>query len=137
MPSESNCCREINELHRFFQNWFNGVLDNSDECFRRLSEVLADGFEIISPPGTRTHREELLNSLRDTHAMHAASPIEISIQNCGARALSDQIYLATYEEWQATASDKKGRLSSAIMRTARDTPHGVEWLQVHETWLPV
>jgi hypothetical protein len=44
--------------------------------------------------------------------------------------------LVTYEEWQHLSGTASGRISSAWFRARSDTPHGVEWLHVHETWLP-
>jgi hypothetical protein len=46
------------------------------------------------------------------------------------------ILLVTYEEWQQSGDQTTARLSTALFRDKPDAPNGLEWLHVHETWLP-
>jgi hypothetical protein len=130
-----SCHKEVNELHRFFEQWFKGLLDNTDAVYRRLEDVLGEGFEIISPGGSSTSREELVGLLRGVHGTQQQS-YRIWIENFRGRVLSDRIVLACYEEWQQAEDGRRGRLSSAVFSRSEHAPNRVQWLHVHETWLP-
>ena len=42
----------------------------------------------------------------------------------------------TYKEWQREAGKTRGRLSTVLFQIGTDDPAGVEWIHVHEVWLP-
>ena len=132
---DERCRKEVEELHQFFQNWFTGHLDPSDKDFQRFSNVMADGFEIISPDGGRMKRSEILTRVRDGHGSSKGEGFRIWIENYRSRPIGNDLLLVTYEEWQEAGSDKRGRVSTAVFRPKSETPNGVEWLHVHETWL--
>ena len=46
------------------------------------------------------------------------------------------LHLLRYQEWQERDGRSTGRLSSAVFRDRHDAPNAVEWLHLHETWLP-
>ena len=100
--------------------------------------MLADGFALISPRGVMTERRPLLRELEAAYGIHGADevPFNIEVRNFRHRYTQGTLCLVTYEEWQQLAGAATGRLSSAWFRARSDTPHGVEWLHVHETWLP-
>ena len=131
---ENRCQQEIVELHQFFQDWFTGVLLADDAAFARFSQVLGDTFIIISPDGRALSRNPLLESLRGMHGAHKGQ--RIWIENVQLRHQADNLALVTYEEWQEVAENKTGRLSTVLFQVKPDTPNGLEWLHVHETWLP-
>ena len=133
---ENNCRTEVIDLHRFFETWFAGGVGRTQEEFARLSEVLSADFEIISPTGTRTAREDLLSSVWDAHGVHRDRSFSIRIDHLTCRPLADGICLATYNEWQTLDGDKTGRLSSALFRRSEIGPNGILWAHVHEVWLP-
>lgn len=135
---DDRCHEEVVQLHRFFQDWFNGTLDKTDENFRRFGEVVAEEFQIILPNGEMTDREDILVRVRDAHGGNAASgtPIRIWIDAFRSRPIDAGLQLVTYQEWQQTDADPRGRRSTAVMRARPGTPNGVEWLHVHEVWLP-
>ena len=58
---------EIQELYTFFEQWYRGTIENSDEDFRRLEDVLAPEFTLITLsdiplPGLETASKNLLKS---------------------------------------------------------------------------
>lgn len=134
---DERCRREVGELHEFFQGWFNGVLEDSGEAFGRMADVMGEGFELIGPDGRRRGREVLLGDVRGAHGMARGEspPMRIRIEELRGRPLADDLYLVTYEEWQARRGQERGRLSTAVFRRREGTPNGVEWLHVHEVWL--
>jgi len=133
------CRREVVELHRFFQDWFGGVLQNDDDTLGRFAGVMAEGFLIVPPSGAATEREFLLERLRGAHGSWATGgdkPGRIWIENLRVRRSVDDWAIVTYEEWQEVGGETRGRISTAVFGRRENTPNGVEWLHVHETWLP-
>jgi len=129
---------EVNELHRFFEQWFAGSLPENDVNFARLTRVLAPGFELITPDGRLVPGEMLVRGLESSHGkFEQGGPVfEIEVRSLTSRELGDGLYLATYEEWHHTDHESIGRLSTAMFRVAPGTPNGLVWHHVHETWLP-
>ncbi|MGB3564007.1 MAG: hypothetical protein WBH85_20280 [Thermoanaerobaculia bacterium] len=137
MTMEVRYQTEINELHRFFQHWFNGELPDNDESFSRFSDVMATGFEIVSPNGRWTDRESLIAALRNSYGQwkNEGGPGKIWIEHYRLMHTEGPLALVTYEEWQEVGGERRGRLSTALFRLREGAPNGVEWLHVHETWL--
>ena len=135
---QAQCQREVVELHGFLVGWMTGALPRSAATFARFADVLADGFALISPRGVVTERRQLLRELEAAYGAHTGNGegFRIEIQNFRHRRTEGVLCLVTYEEWQQLSGAATGRLSSAWFRARNDTPHGVEWLHLHETWMP-
>jgi len=130
----ANYQREIIELHQFFTDWFAGRLSQSEVHFARFSQVIADGFALITPDGVLIERDTLQDRI---FAGYGQRPdFHVWIKNPQIRHRQDDIIVVTYEEWQRTSEGgQTARLSTAIFRENDNTPNGLEWLHVHETWL--
>lgn len=134
---QAHCEREVVELHGFFVSWMTGAVPRAATIFGRFTDVLADSFTLISPRGVVTERRPLLKELEGAHGIHAdAGGFGMEIRRFRHRQTHGTLCLVTYEEWHHLAGTTTGRLSSAWFRARSNTPHGVEWLYVHETWLP-
>ena len=135
---ETRCQEEVLELHQFFQDWFNATLPPTDEAFRRFESVMAERFMIISPNGELTERAELVDRLRQAYGIwrRNSQPGRIWIENLQVRHTVGAQAMVLYEEWQEIEGEARGRLSTAILQRLEGAPNGVEWLHVHETWLP-
>ena len=125
--------RENIELHQFFQDWYNGVLAPKECEFARLENALAPGFTMVAPDGNLLHRGELVAGLRA--AQHSREGMRIWIENVGVRHDLGKIFIVIYQEWQEIEGRITARLSSATFTSAKETPNGLIWLHVHETWL--
>ena len=126
--------REIIELHEFFEGWFTGSLEQTDEQFSRVSAVLADGFVLVSPGGDLDEREPLLEGSRSAYDGRP-SDFRIWIEDVEVRHSRGDVTVVTYEEWQQSGDDEPTcRLSTVVFAEAQRTPNGVEWLHVHEVW---
>ncbi len=134
---ENDCRTEVIDLHRFFETWFAGSVDRTQDVFARLSEALSADFEIIAPSGTRTARKDLLSSVWDAYGVHRDRSFSIRIDNLSCRPLAEGTCLATYNEWQTVAGQETGRLSSAVFCRSATGPSGVVWAHLHEVWLPI
>jgi hypothetical protein len=146
---EQACEAEVRELHEFLVEWMTGVLPRTPEAYERFAKVIADDFVIINPGGALTERTSLIDDLEAAYGVHAEPPnpdrgnigepkdFRIWIENCRCRHQEGGLSLVTYEEWQQMSGAVTGRLSTALFRSCGGTPNGVEWLHLHETWLPL
>ncbi len=134
---DERCRTEILELHQFFENWFAARLDRTEENFRRLSSVLAPDFEHISPEAVLSSREKLLEGLWEFYGSYRDQAVyRIQIKEYRGRPLEEGLHLVNYEEWEEREGGRKGRLTTALFRPTSGARNGVEWLHVHEVWLP-
>ncbi len=133
---EARCEQEIVGLHQFFQDWFGGELEETEHEFDRFARVMAADFTMISPVGSLHHREGILQMVQQGYGNWSAGNGRIWIENMTVRWQDAGLCLLTYEEWQALDEHVTARLSSVLFRDRFDTPHGVEWVHLHETWLP-
>lgn len=133
----ARCHQEIIDLHRFFVDWFAGQLPRTDAAFARLNDVLAEGMVLISPAGAIQRRDQILSWIGGAYGTRkeATPPFRIWIEQFQLHHQVGRLALVTYEEWQEIEGETTARLSSALFREKEGTPHGVEWLHVHETWL--
>jgi len=132
-----DCETEINDLHRFFTDWFNGAIPDTDATWSAFENVMGPGFALVSPGGVVLARAALLESLRPLHGQHAPDVgFRISIRGFTCRRIGSETILVTYEEWQSANGAEKGRLSTALFERNPAMPNRVQWMHVHETWLP-
>lgn len=126
--------KEVRELHRFFQDWYRGKLD--DEAFRRFPGVMGEGFTIILPDASVLPRETIVEAVRSQKGSDAEA--ELWIENVRVIHSESEFVVATYEEWQGREGrDARGRLSTVVFMRDEETPNGLIWRHVHETWLSV
>lgn len=130
---ENDVRKEVEELHRFFVDWFTGRAEKSALNTVLLS-ALDEDLLFISPDGHRLVRDTLLDGFR---AGYGKNPdFRIAIRDVKVlRDLGDHV-LVTYTEWQrgsrASGQSENARVASVVM--TRERPF--RWLSVHETWLP-
>lgn len=124
---------EIVELHRFFEKWFNGEIDENDANFERFVDVLDDGFHIINPEGRMAAREPLVRWIRGAYA--SQPDLRIWVDNIQLQQQHKDVLIVTYKEWQETTSTLTARQSTVVFREDEAAPNGLIWMHVHETWL--
>ncbi len=134
---ESACRKEIVQLHQFFEDWYHGRMEYSDVNFSRMADVMAEPFTIIFPSGSQHRREDTLRMVREGYGRWQDSANRIWIENVVLCWQEEDVCLLTYEEWQETDGEMTARLSSVLFRSQAETPNGLVWLHVHETWLPI
>ena len=124
--------KEVRELHRFFQDWYRGKLD--DDAFRRFDGVMGEGFTNVLPDADVLARETIIDAVRSQKG--ADTEAELWIENVRVVHSEAEFLIATYEEWQARAGrDARGRLSTVVFTRDEEMPNGLVWRHVHETWL--
>ncbi|MBT5875955.1 MAG: DUF4440 domain-containing protein [Candidatus Latescibacteria bacterium] len=128
----SPCGAEIVELHQFFEDWFNGNIPDTAQEFQRMDVVMDASFVIVMPDGKRVDRDPLLELLKKSHGKRAG--IRIWIENVRVLVSEGGIVIAEYEEWQEENSETTSRVSTVVFREKEETPNGLSWVRVHETW---
>jgi len=118
---------EVRELHAFFGRWYSGAASRSE--FSRL-DVLAEAFLMIGPDGRTANVVEVRDMIRASYGLRS---IDFMIKNVSVRLDAP---IGTYEEWQTDSGVTTGRLSTAVMEPAPHQPNGLQWVHLHETWLP-
>lgn len=143
---EARVRAEIEELHRFFVDWYIAALPAAGADFEsRFSARLAPEFGMIVPSGAWLSREQVIASIRQSHGARPGH--RIAIREVRLRPFSgERLTVATYQEWWHGADNERGALqASVILRpegpglaegTRPATPGGWHWLHVHETALP-
>lgn len=126
------CHREVDRLHDFFQGWLSGSLDPGS--FSRVEDALAPGFAMIGPDGVRRAREPLLDRIRRSRGSRPR--LRIRIRDVTVVHPGEDHCLVTYEEWQDDPEGSAGRISTALFRREDAAPEGVQWVHLHETWIP-
>ncbi len=131
-PLLDACQREIDVLHRCFEDWFNGRTPETKEAFSPIEFALGDAFVIVMPQGGKVPRGPLLEGLYDAHAGRPG--IRIWIENVRLIAEDHVLVVAEYEEWQEEGGETTSRHSTVVFRRKDGAPNGLEWVRVHETW---
>ncbi|HSH01560.1 MAG TPA: hypothetical protein VLL52_03505, partial [Anaerolineae bacterium] len=80
-------------------------------------------------------RATLLTNLYQAHGQWHTNPQQIWIEQIQTHVHNPPVTLLTYQEWQGTPAQSRGRLSTALLsQPAPNQP--ILWHHVHETWLP-
>lgn len=121
---------EIERLHRFFENWFNGVEGLTIDQF---ADSLDDDFYIVAPLGVILDKRDIVIAI-ETNA--GTEPVAINIENVELRRReSSDMQIATYEEHQTRSSGNTTIISTVGLVPDSNRPGGFSWLFVHETAL--
>jgi hypothetical protein len=120
----------------FFTDWFTGAVENTDANFGRVADVLAPDFVLVSPRGRVFDRDGILAQIREAHAGRDAGAFRIWTDEFALRFSEGPLSIATYREWQDTGREQTCRMSTVVLRKHPTTPNRVEWVHLHETWLP-
>jgi len=135
---KEQCEKEVIELHRFFEQWFKSEIENKDEIYTRVENVLGKEFILISPSGKFTSRDEVLAQIKNGYGSRKDDevPYRLWVQNIDCRFLENNLCLIMYEEWGEVDGKLNARISSALFRKNDQAINRVEWIHVHETAIP-
>ncbi len=135
---EKKCEKEVIDLHEFFAQWFRSEIENNGEVFSRLENVLDKQFVLIAPTGELSPRGKLLQQLEAGYGSRKddEKKYRLWIKNIQCRLTEGNLCLVTYEEWGEVNGKITARLSSALFRKNEKMINGVEWVHVHEVYIP-
>lgn len=124
---------EIEELHVFFTDWFNGTIDPS-ALETRLLARLAPEFVVVPPNGSLMTVKDLAGSIRQGHG--ANPDFRIQIRDVTVRFNAGDHVVATYTEWQTGARNSDHARNARISTVLLKMGDPIQWLHLQETWLP-
>jgi len=122
---------EVVQSHQFLERWISGSIEKTEQEFQRFRNRVADDFTIIYPDGQLKDKKALMSDIWDSHRARPQQ-FSIEIRNYECRVDLHDLCVVTYEEWLHSGRSK-GRMSTAVFRLSKQK---VEWVLVHETWLP-
>lgn len=117
---------EIEDLHEFFVEWYDGAL--AESAFERLEAALAPGFTMVTPAGEYEDRAAVLEWIRQAHGREADRQFDIEIRNVDVVANGPEHTVVRYEEHQTVEGETDGRISTVTFRE-----DDLAWLALHET----
>jgi hypothetical protein len=121
---------EIERLHRFFEDWFNGAEGLTIDEF---ADSLDDRFYIVTPQGTILDMRDIVTLVGSNGGN---GPVAINIENVKSRTReSGGMRIVTYEEHQTRSSGNRVIISTVGLIPDSNRPGGFSWLFVHETSL--
>ena len=118
---------EVIRLHEFFEAWYGGEPDRSIDEF---SDALDDLFSIVTPNGTAMTRDEIVEAVARGFHKHG---IEIAVENFHVTHAGTTV-VCRYDEVQTSPGSQTRRVSTAVLERDSNTPGGLRWITVHETW---
>jgi len=143
------CENEVLRIHHFFVDWLNGTVCNSNEVFEKMCDaVLAKDLVMVKTNGTVVRHDALCKELRQAHGIKKGLLFKMEIHNFEILQSRDDWCLVMYQEWhygsrRAGDNDENEQKAStllndkrqctALLRRKPNTPHGVEWVHIHET----
>jgi len=131
---------EIEAFHGFFDDWFRGDVPKDEALLEAgHGDRLAEDFQLTYPGGITMGKRGLVTSVGKAHGCSAEFGVQIRDVRLRPLACEDYIFV-NYEEWQKNAVNStpsnNARISSALFRIIAHDPVKLEWLHLHETWLP-
>lgn len=136
---EQKCRDEIHRQHDFFVDWLTAKVANEDVVFQdKCACVLASDMVLIPPSGEFIAQPELETKLRELYGCYEGRVFQLEARDFTVlQTITDEYCLVSYREWQNLDHSEETTLrqSTALFRQKSATPHGVEWVHVHETWI--
>lgn len=128
---------EVEALHRFIAEWFQGTEANTPENFEEgFGCRLDSSFINIQPAGQVLSRDALLSAIQDGHGTNPAFTIEIRDLTVHRELDGGRLLLVTYTEIQSGAKKSNpptnARLSSVLFERVEGAEY-LNWLHLHET----
>jgi len=97
------CEKEVVDMHRFFTEWYTGVLPENDENFVRF------------------------------YGSHEKGAFDIEIKNFKYLAGHEGLHVLGYEEWQRVAGNQIILETTTVLKGIENRYNQMEWLRIHVT----
>lgn len=131
---------EVVTLHHFLVRLFTGYpFPDPTATIDTVLERFREDFVYIYPGGVQSDRADLVQMF---HQAYAINPdFRIHVEQIDPQPLPDgkdlpQYWVVTYKEFQAGAQNSaphNGRITSATFDVQNSR---IQWVRLHETWLP-
>lgn len=130
--------KEVTELHKFFEDWYNAILPKSQEAYSRFSSVMNPTARYISPTGSISIGSELISGIWQDYGKYENDTFAITIDDYKHLFLAttnQDISLVNYVEIQKIGGKvDNSRIHTSAFRYKQSTPNGVWWEHIHQTY---
>ena len=109
------------------------TIAKNENTFKLLSEVLSSDFQVVSADGDIIGRTDLLQEIIKSYNTYEKGDLTVDINNFRL-IRSGKTCLMTYKEWQRIESTTTARIATVVFRRLKE--FRLEWVHVHETWVP-
>jgi len=130
---ETECRRNIKELHVFIESWLKGSVEKNRQNFQCFEDALDESFIIVHPSGESQTKLEIIRDFWAAYGVQSDG-FTIEIRNIKVRSEAGNICIMNYEEWQIDV-EKSARISTVIFRKPVNSSK-IYWFHLHETWIP-
>jgi len=124
---------EIEDLHKFFVQWFTAT-DTGSIDFAVCERAFAADFVLVNPDGSRHGRKAVVERLAQARG-RVPIPFEISILDPCTVWLRNDAILVAYIERQLRDGRTTQRRSVALLTLDDTAPRGMLWRFLQETWM--
>ena len=162
---EEKVKKEVVDLHQFFEDWFNGTIDeeNKQNAFKTFTSRFDLSFSMDSPTSTGLDYQTIMNYIESSYQSTMNTGFKIEIKNVKVLNVSrdlkkdiieklnlsqeniddtdKMLVFVAYEEWQENDIKDKNtmRQSHAVFIIDNEnhspSPNGLKWRRLHEQWL--
>ena len=128
---------DIEDVHRFFIGWFGGRVPKTETEFARFRNSLDPRFGQVNPRGLYRPHATIIGDVWNHWNWFPDDPAyRIWIEKPRVRHIIDgHTALAVYEEWHIYKGETVGRTCTALVTRRACGPHGIVWLEMHESLL--
>lgn len=129
---------EIEDMHRFFTEWFGGRMPHTEAGFDRFRTALDANFAQVNPQGLLRPYRQILHDVWAHWNWFPGDPnFKIWIAEPQVRhVLPGDHALVVYQEWHNYQGKNVGRTCTGLVARRPGTPTGIVWLELHESLLP-
>ncbi|MBD8514048.1 DUF3291 domain-containing protein [Photobacterium sp. CAU 1568] len=131
----TKCKKEVDDLHDFLQQWFQGEISNTSENRELLSSRFDQFGELLSPDGLIEPFHCLENRFNSAHGKFLNAKIWIT--GFTPVLLNNKDILVKYTEWRQIDGETNVRFTTALLSEKNKAPNGIVWKHIHETWSDV
>ena len=120
---------EVIRLHRFFEDWYNGL---PGPTIAEFTDAMDPKFTIVSPEGNLLDHSSIVAAVENGFSKGG---ITITAEDFHVKDLGAPV-VCRYHEIQETPHGVTHHISTAVMVVDQATPGGYRWMSVHETRAP-
>jgi hypothetical protein len=120
---------EVIRLHRFFEDWYNGL---PDPTIAEFTDAMDPQFTIVTPEGNVLDHSSIVAAVENGFGKGG---ITITVEDFHVEYLGTAV-VCRYHEIQETPRAVTRRIATAVMVIDQATPGGYRWISVHETLAP-
>ncbi|CAA7399237.1 unnamed protein product [Spirodela intermedia] len=126
---------EIVKLYILYERWLRGEMGSS--------ELIQNLKAICHPSGVMVHPSGIEKTLQDT--MDALEPLyghlrgdrsrRVWVDKVSLSQICSDAWLVKFDKWESSGGERRGCVSTVLLKSKPEGANGFELVHVHETWL--